>query len=141
MRGVTDAEGMSCQLKLEENGEFTFVQFGGASTAVPAIINGTFKFDMTSYSYTELNGNLVLAVDSVENESIETILSKDSENQFFVYWKLDSNTGIAYIDLESKNLNICNNIYNGREINSREFDSNMPETSSDNNENPEENEK
>ena len=129
LRGSTEAEGFGCQLQLEENGNFTFVQFGGASTPVPVVMKGTFTFNMDSYTYTEMNGTLSLVPDDSALNSVETILSKGVSNEYDVYWNIDPSTGISYINMKSSNLNVCDNLYNGIEISLKEFTSNMPSDS------------
>lgn len=114
-------------LSIEENGYFILFQAGGLSSNESIIYEGVYDLSMSNFDFLNASGSLDLHVTSVHNAEGTAGLALsyaegDNVNPFNFKWTLDKETGIAELELSSRNLYICDIPGTGYSISSREYE-------------------
>ena len=114
-------------LSIEENGYFILFQAGGLNSNESIIYEGVYDLSMSNFDFLNASGSLDLHVTSVHNAEGTAGLALsyaegDNVNPFNFKWTLDNETGIAELELSSRNLYICDIPGTGYSISAREYE-------------------
>ena len=114
-------------LSIEENGYFILFQAGGLNSNESIIYEGVYDLSMSNFDFLNASGSLDLHVTSVLNAEGTAGLALsyaegDNVNPFNFKWTLDNETGIAELELSSRNLYLCDIPGTGYSISAREYE-------------------
>lgn len=114
-------------LSIEENGYFILFQAGGLNSNESIIYEGVYDLSMSNFDFLNASGALDLHVTSIHNAEGTAGLALsyaegDNINPFNFKWTLDKETGIAELELSSRNLYLCDIPGTGYSISAREYE-------------------
>lgn len=116
-----DADGSYAYMRLEpESGTFILIQH---EVNPEIIFRGKYSYDTTAFAFTSASGDFHFTEVVSNNESNANALMTDAgqTNEYSFYWYL-TEKGEKRIELQSKDINQSQNLFNGRAITAIEFD-------------------
>lgn len=116
-----DADGSYAYMRLEpESGTFILIQH---EVNPEIIFRGKYFYDTTAFAFSSASGDFHFTEVVSDNKSNANALMTDasSTNEYSFYWYLNEK-GEKRLELQSKDINQSQNLFNGRAIQKMEFD-------------------
>lgn len=116
-----DADGSYAYMRLEpETGTFILIQH---DVNPEIIFRGKYTYDTNAFAFSSASGDFHFTEVVSNNESNANALMTDAvqTNEYSFYWYLNEK-GEKRLELQSKDINQSQNLFNGRAIQETEFD-------------------
>ncbi len=98
------SQGYIYSFSLRDNGEFTFIQCGGASTSETIVFTGKYDYTLSSFDFYNSTGTIIFMPEEPKDSSFESLIfTVGMENSYSFEWELPLTTVNSQLVLISNN--------------------------------------